>query len=80
MRVVESAAQAAGNALGRGGLSEVESVEFGGDLGDDAGLGGKDAEGKPGEAFEGGGRDVGSDGSSDALAENLIQWELSGHE
>ncbi len=55
MRVVEGAAQAAGDAVGGGGMGEGEGVEFSGDLGDDGGFGGQDAGDEQGEAGEGGG-------------------------
>jgi hypothetical protein len=78
--VVEGAAQAAGDAVGRGGVGEAQGFEFSGNLGDDAGLSSQDTGSKEGEAVARGGRDAFGDSSRDALAESLIEWEMSGHE
>jgi hypothetical protein len=80
MGVVEGAAQAAGDALGRGSMSEAQCVEFSGDLSDDGRLSGEDASGEQGETVAGSSWDASSDGCGDALAKSLIEWKLSGHE
>jgi hypothetical protein len=78
VRIIEGAAQAAGDAVGTGGMGEAKGFEFSGNLGDDSRLGSKDASGEQGEAVKGGSRDTWS-GGSETLAESLIEWQVSGH-
>jgi hypothetical protein len=80
VRIIEGAAEATGDALGTGSLCEAEGLEFSGNFGDDSGFGSKDADGEQSKTFERGRRNGFGTGSSETLAKNLIEWEVSGHE
>src|SRR5919199_5451251 len=80
MRIVERAAQATFDTLRLGRAGQAQGGQFGGDLGEDGGFGGKDAGDEQGEALAGGmGQLPRSSGGPDALEHFLKDGAVGWH-